>query len=225
MFMIKEIPFNERPRERFMNHPKEAISNQELIAIILRTGSKTESVLDLSKRVLVKHKTLKEISNLSVKDLMEIRGIGKSKAIELLAAFELGKRVNKERFEVKKKLHSPESIYMYMKDQLEMKTQEHLVALYLNTKGELLNKKTLFIGSLTSSLIHPREIFKYAVINSAASIILVHNHPSGDPSPSEQDKHITRLIHENSRMMDIELLDHIVIGRDKYYSFKEKSLI
>lgn len=223
--MIKEIPYEERPRERFLKHPPEAISNHELIAIILRTGSKNESVIDLSKRVLFNYKNLKELSNTSIQSLKKIRGIGNTKAIELMAAFELGKRVYLEKFVEKRKLHSPDNIFQYLKDGLEMKTQEHLIALYLNTKGELLNKKTLFIGSLNSSVVHPREIFKYAVINSAASLVICHNHPSGDPSPSKNDIEVTKIIQRNGEMMDIILLDHIIIGRDRYFSFKEKGLL
>ena len=225
MFMIKEIPVEERPRERFLKYPSNVISTHELIAIILRTGSRQESVIELSKRILYKYDNLKALSNAPIKDLMKIRGIGSSKAIELLAAFELGKRVLKESFHSQVKLHSPESIYLYLKDDLEMKTQEHFIALYLNTKGELLKKETLFIGSLNSSLVHPRELFKHAVLNSAANIIVAHNHPSGDPTPSNQDIKITKMLHKNGTMMDIELLDHIIVGKDRYYSFKEKGII
>lgn len=225
MFMIKELPIKERPRERFIKYGASSMQSFELIAIILRTGSKNESVLELAKRVTYRFESLKALSNASIADLKSIKGIGDSKAIELLASFELGKRVNKESFNAKNKLHSPENIYMYLKGELEMKTQEHFIALYLNTKGELIKKETLFIGSLNSSLIHPREIFKHAVLNSAASIIICHNHPSGDPTPSRQDTEITKLIHKNSLMMDIELLDHIIIGKDRYYSFKEKGNI
>ena len=225
MFMIKELPIKERPRERFIKYGANSIQTFELIAIILRTGSKDESVIELAKRVTYKFKTLKDLSTTSIKELKTIKGIGNTKAIELLAAFELGKRVNNETFNIQNKLHSPESIYQYLKSELEMKTQEHFLALYLNTKGELIKKETLFIGSLNSSLIHPREIFKHAVINSAAAIVICHNHPSGDPTPSKQDIEITKLIHKNSLMMDIELLDHIIIGKDRYYSFKEKGMI
>jgi len=225
MFMIKEIPVEERPRERFLKYPTKTIANHELIAIILRTGSRKESVIELSKRILYKYDSLKALSNTTVKDLMKIKGIGNSKAIELLSAFELGKRVMKESFNTQVKLHTPEAIYLYLKDDLEMKTQEHFIALYLNTKGELLKKETLFIGSLNSSLIHPRELFKHAVLNSAATIIVSHNHPSGDPTPSKADIDITKILYKNSIMMDIELLDHIIIGKDRYYSFKEKGII
>lgn len=223
--MIKEIPAEERPRERFLKHSTDTISSHELIAIILRTGSRRESVIDLSKRVLYQYKTLKDLSNAPISELIKIRGIGPSKAVELKAAFELGKRATKETIQDSIKLQSPESIYLFLKDQLEMKTQEHFIALYLNTKAELLKKEVLFVGSLNASLVHPREIFKHAVLHSAASIIIVHNHPSGDPTPSKNDIEVTKIIHQNSLMMDIELMDHIIIGRNKYFSFKEKAII
>lgn len=219
------MPINERPRERFLKYSSDVIQTHELIAIIMRTGSKNESVLDLSKRVFYQYDDLRELSNASITDLMKINGIGESKAISLKAAFELGRRAHMMNFQKKVRLISPEKIYQYLKDQLELKTQEHLIGLYLNTKGELIKKKTLFIGSLNSSVIHPREIFKYAVIHSAASIVIVHNHPSGDPTPSQNDIDVTKIVHRNSLMMDILLMDHIIIGRDRYFSFKEKGII
>lgn len=225
MFMIKEIPIKERPRERFAKYSRQAISDYELIAIILRIGSNSESVIELSKRVLYKHKTLKDLSKVSINDLTKIRGIGKAKAIQLLAAIELGKRVSRESFSALDKLHSPDNVFKYLKDELELESQEHFIALYLNTKGELVHQQTLFIGSLNVSLVHPRELFKYAVLNSAASIIIVHNHPSGDPTPSPQDIDLTKMLYKNSLMMDIEIIDHVIIGKDKYYSFKEKKII
>ena len=225
MFMIKEMPEAERPRERFMKYPVDTIQTHELIAIILRTGSKNESVLELSKKILYQYDNVKELSNASIDDLTKIRGIGQSKAIELKAAFELGVRASMDFHHQKVKLISPESIYLYLKDHLEMKMQEHFIALYLNTKAELIKKETLFIGSLNSSLVHPREIFKHAVINSAATIIICHNHPSGDPTPSQNDIEVTKIIHKNGVMMDIQLMDHIIIGRNRYFSFKEKGII
>lgn len=225
MFMIKEIPKTERPRERFVKHGPKALSNHELLAIIIRTGSKNQSVIDLSKEILYHYGSLKELSITSIEELKRIKGIGTSKAIEILTVFELASRIKEETYTSKIRLTSPESIYTYMRDALELKTQEHLVVLYMNTKGHLIKKKILFKGSLNASVIHPREIFKYAVMYSAASIILVHNHPSGDPTPSHHDIDVTKRIHENSMMMDIYLLDHIIIGRDKYYSFKESGIL
>lgn len=225
MYMIKEIPKQERPRERFIKFGSTSLSNQELIAIILRTGYKKESVLSLSRKLLNEYHSLKELSQASINELTKLKGIGISKAIELKTVFEISRRLQQETFKDNIKLSNPESIYLLLKDSLEMKTQEHLIAIYLNTKGELIKKKTLFIGSLNSSLIHPREIFKYAVTYSAASIVLVHNHPSGDPTPSSHDIDVTKIIEENAKMMDISLMDHIIIGRDKYYSFKEHKIL
>ncbi len=225
MFMIKEMPKIERPRERFLKYGANMLQTHELIAIILRTGSRQESVLELSQKVLYQYENLKALSTATTKDLTKMKGIGISKAIELQAAFELGKRSVQEVFVQNVFLKSPESVYLYLKDQLELKTQEHLVALYLNTKGELIKKEVLFVGSLNSSVIHPREIFKHAVLNSAASIVICHNHPSGDPTPSKNDIEVTKIVHENSLMMDIQLVDHIIIGRDRYFSFKEKRII
>lgn len=225
MYMIREMPQSERPRERLYKYDAHTIQTHELIAIILRTGYKDVSAVELAKRLLYESDSLKSLSNASVSEYMKIKGIGFSKAIELKAAFELGKRSVLETFDKKISLRSPERIYLFVKDQLEMKTQEHLLALYMNTKGELLKKEVLFIGSLNTSVIHPRAIFKHAVINSAAGIILCHNHPSGDPTPSRQDLDVTRMIVENGKMMDIPLLDHVVIGRDRYFSFKEKGVI
>jgi len=223
--MIREMPIQERPRERLQKYDANTIQTHELIAIILRTGNKKTSVLELAKNLLYEYDSLKALSNAPLNEYMKIKGIGFSKAIELKAAFELGKRSIQETFDRKIPLRSPESIFLYVKDQLEMKTQEYLIGLYLNTKGELLKKEVLFIGSLNTSVIHPREIFKHAVINSAASIIICHNHPSGDPTPSQHDIEVTKIIHKNGKMMDIPLMDHVIIGRDRYYSFKEKGVI
>jgi DNA repair protein RadC len=223
--MIKEMPASERPRERLLKEGAQTIQTHELIAIILQTGSKRESVLELSKKILYRFQNVKELSSAPIMEYKKVPGIGNAKAIQLKAAFELGKRAMQEVYEKNIILHNPESIYLFLKDQLELKMQEHFIVLYLNTKGELIKKEVLFIGSLNASLIHPREIFKYAVINSAAQMILVHNHPSGDPTPSQNDMDVTNIIHENSLMMDIQLLDHIIIGRNRYFSFKEKGLL
>jgi DNA repair protein RadC len=225
MYKIKEMPIQERPRERLLQYGSETIQTHELIAIIFRTGHKENSALDLSRKLLFKYGNLKELANAPIEEYIHIKGIGNSKAIELKAAFELGRRSVIETFQLKKSLRSPEAIYGYLKDRFELKKQEHLIALYLNTKGELLKEKILFIGSLNTSVIHPRDIFRYAVLNTAASIIICHNHPSGDPTPSSQDIDVTNTIYENGEMMDIPLLDHIIIGQDRYFSFKEKGLL
>jgi DNA repair protein RadC len=225
MYMIRELKREDRPRERLLQHGETVLHTHELIAIILRTGSKDESVIDVSKRLFHQYDSLKALAHAPINEYRQIRGIGVSKAIELKAAFELGRRSVQEVFDKQIALHNPEQIYHFLKDQYEMKTQEHLIALFLNTKGQLIKKEVLFIGSLNASLIHPRTIFRSAVQHSAAAMILCHNHPSGDPTPSHHDIDMTKRIVESSDMMDIPLMDHIIIGRDKYFSFKEKGVI
>jgi DNA repair protein RadC len=225
MFLIKEIPSAERPRERFLELGADQVFTYELLAILLRTGSKEESVIDLSKKLFYKAKTLKNLSLMRIDDLTKVKGIGPSKAIQILAAFELGKRMHSEDYKKRLKMHNPESIFLYLKDQLELKTQEHLIGLFLNTKGELIKKETIFVGSLNMSVVHPREIFKKAVQVSAASMVIAHNHPSGDPSPSKQDIDITKRLVKSGLMMDIEVLDHIIVGQNKYFSFKEHGML
>lgn len=225
MFLIRELKQEERPRERLLQHGADVLHTYELLAIILRTGSKEESVLEVSRRLFHEYDSLKELAHAPISDYRKIRGIGISKSIELKAAFELGKRSVQEVFEGQIALHNPEQIYHFLKDQYEMKTQEHLIALFLNTKGKLIKKEVLFIGSLNASLIHPRTIFRHAVHHSAAALILCHNHPSGDPTPSHHDIDMTKRVQQSSDMMDIPLMDHVIIGRDKYFSFKEKGII
>ena len=220
MFLIKEMPYHERPRERMVAFGKEALSNHELIAIILRTGTHECSAIELARNVYYKYDGLKALNQSSIEELTKLKGIGKAKAIQLLAALELGKRLSEEAFPKHVSFHNPETVYQFMKNDLEMLSQEMFYALYLNTKGHLIKKQLLFIGSLSSALVHPREVFKHAVSVSASSIIIVHNHPSGDPTPSQSDIKMTTVMVKNGKLMDIEVLDHIVIGKGKYYSFK-----
>ncbi len=222
MFLIKEMPFKERPRERFLRYGREALSTQELIAIILRTGTRQCSVLELSQRITCQYKTLKKLSQTNVRELTRSKGMGEAKAIQLLAALEIGRRLISESFPEQITLLSPDKVYEFMKTDLEMCTQETFHSLYLDTKGALIEKQKLFVGSLSSALVHPRELFKHAVTLSAASIVLVHNHPSGDPTPSESDRRITNVMVENGKLMDIAILDHIIIGKGEYFSFKAR---
>ncbi len=221
MYMIKEMPDNERPRERFLHQGREALSIRELIAIILRTGTKQKSVLDLAQEVACRYPSIRALDEASVRELTRIPGLGEAKAIQLLSALELGKRLMDEPFPSRERLLNPEAVYEHMRLALETKSQETFYALYLDTKGALIEKHKLFIGSLSAALVHPRELFKHAVVLSAASVILVHNHPSGDPTPSESDKRITDTMVKNGRLMDIAVLDHVIIGKGRYHSFKE----
>ncbi len=221
MFLIKEMPYKERPRERFMAYGREALATHELIAIVLRTGTKDVSVLELAKNIYYKYNSIRAINRSPVEELTKLKGMGQAKAIQLLAALELGKRLYQEDYGSTIKLTNPSDVHAFLKTDMEGLDQEMFYALYLNTKGKLIKKQLLFMGSLNSALVHPREVFKHAVRLSAASIIIVHNHPSGDPAPSKSDIEITTVMVENGKLMDIEVVDHIVIGKGNYYSFRE----
>lgn len=218
--LIKDIPKSERPRERFKKFGKENVSNEELLSIIINNGTKNQSVKELSNSVLSKVNDIKDLKNISLNVLKKINGIGEVKAIKILAAIELGKRVYSKSDMNNIKMDSPDKIYEYMKDEVKDEKQEHFYALYLDSKKNLIDKKLLFIGTLNKSIVHPREIFKYAYLLSASSIICVHNHPSGDTIPSKEDISLTKALVEIGKMQGIYVIDHIVIGNN-YYSLYE----
>lgn len=218
--LIKNIPEFERPRERFLKFGVENLSNSELISIILNSGTKSISVKELSDSIINNISDISELKNMTLNKLKEIKGIGNVKAITLLSALELGKRVYYNKNITKIKMNSADKIYNYMKDELYCKNQEYFYALYLDSKKNLIDKKLLFIGTINKSIVHPREIFKYAYLLSASSIICVHNHPSGDPIPSNEDIILTKNLKKIGDIQGIPIIDHIIIGNN-YYSFFE----
>ncbi len=221
---IKDLPKIERPREKLISRGVENLKDEELLAILLGTGLEGKNVLELSRQILKKH-SKKRILKMSYGDLVKVPGINQAKACIILAAQELVKRALEVRDESLPKISSVEDVLaqaVYMRD----KTREHLMVLYLNARKELLYKKPMFVGTLNASLIHPREIFQEALKQNASSVILVHNHPSGDNEPSEEDLEITKRIQEAGKIMGIEVLDHIIIVKGKKpFSFKENKLI
>lgn len=219
--MIKDIPLSERPRERLLKYGKESLSNEELLSIILKTGTKNYSVKELSNHILKNFKNIKEMKYITINKLTEINGIGEVKAIELLAALELGKRVYYVEQKEKVLLNSSKKIYEYFKNIFIEEYQECFYALYLDTKSKLISYKLLFKGTINSSCVHPREVFKNAFLESAYSIIVIHNHPSGDPSPSKEDIKVTETLMQIGKIMAIPVVDHIIIGNNQYYSFYE----
>lgn len=223
--MIRDVPQEERPRERVLKEGASVLSNQELIAIMLRSGTSQESVLHLAQRLLHHFQGLRMLKDASVEELMEIKGIGQAKAAEILASLELGKRISRLQLAEREAIRSPEEGAELVMDEMRFLSQEHFVCLYLNTKNEVLHRQTVFIGSLNASIVHPREVFKEAFRYSAASVICFHNHPSGDPSPSREDIEITKRLVECGKMIGIEVLDHIVIGDQKFISLKEKGYV
>lgn len=177
--MIRDFPKEERPRERFIQSGPESLSNHELIAILLRTGTKDESVLQLSNRLLTHFEGLRLLKDASLDEITSIKGIGVAKAIQVLAAVEIGRRISNLSYEDRYCIRSPEDAANYVMNEMRFLSQEHFVCLYLNTKNQVLHKQTIFIGSLNASIVHPREIYKEAFRRSAASIVCMHNHPSG----------------------------------------------
>ena len=220
MYKIKEIPINERPRERLKEVGVENLSDKELISIILKTGTKEKNVSDLALDILNKY-SLSDLKNISVNNLIKIKGIGEVKAIELIASIELGKRIFLKEKTNKIDLTSPEEIYKFTKYLFHDKKQEYFYALYFNNKQQLLKTKLLFIGTINQSITHPREVFKEAYLLSASSIICLHNHPSKDTNPSHADITFTKALIEIGKIQNIPILDHIIVGDDNYYSFYE----
>lgn len=223
--MIRDYPEDERPRERLIQDGPQSLSNHELLAIMLRTGSKDESVLQLANRLLTTFEGLRLLKDASVDEMMSIKGIGSAKAVQIMAAVELGRRIHRLQYEDRYVIRSPEDAANYVMEDMRFLTQEHFVCLYLNTKNQVLHQQTIFIGSLNASIVHPREVFKEAFRRSAASFICLHNHPSGDPSPSREDIDVTKRLNECGKLIGIELLDHLIIGDQKFISLKEKGYV
>lgn len=224
--LIKDIPLNERPRERLINKGVEYLSNEDLLAILLKTGTKENSVKVLANNILKQLDDINNLKEINLERLVKIKGIGKAKACELLAAIELGKRLNKKIDNLNQiKIYSSNSIYEYYQDKLKDKLQEYFYCVYLDTKNHIIKDKLLFIGTINESLIHPREIFKEAYLLSASGIICIHNHPSGNVNPSNNDIIMTKQLVEVGKILGIKVLDHIIIGKNNYYSFNDNNLI
>jgi len=224
--MIKSLPNSEQPREKLLNSGKENLSNAELLAIIIRTGTRNVSALDLGVKVLEKcNHQFSDLTDMSVEELCEIDGIGESKACQILASVELSKRLNNKKIERKVKITSPTDVVNTFKNELGHEKVEKFVVVYLNTKNEIINWEIISIGSLNAAIVHPREVFKMAIKKSAAAIIVIHNHPSGNTEPSNEDIEITKRLINSGKLLGIELLDHLIISKACYYSFKEHNII
>jgi len=221
---IKDIPKADRPCERLIEYGVETLSNEELLAIIFKTGTKGNSAKDLGSELLSKIENIKKLNDINFEFLKKFKGIGMSKACNLLACIELGKRINREVDTLKNvKLTSADIVYKYYKNKIGDKKQEYFYAVYLDNGKKIIGDKLLFIGTVNYSLVHPREIFKEAYLLGASAIICVHNHPGGNPLPSKQDYEITNNLIEASKILGIKFLDHIIICKNNYYSFLENN--
>lgn len=222
---IKDLNDNDKPREKLYKFGADKLSEYELIAILLGSGSRNEDVLTLSKKLWQYMSKFHRISELAIDDLMEIEGIGLSKACSIISALELSKRINIRECVDNFSVGSPKSVADIFMNILRDEMKEHFYVLLLDTKNKIISWDEISKGDLNSSIVHPREVFKYALKYSANSIICLHNHPSGDPTPSMQDIEITKRLQEVGNLVGIKLLDHIIIGYNKYISLKEKGIM
>ena len=211
------------PRERLTKEGVEALSNQELLAILLRTGTRQASVFEIAQKVLSNLSSLTDLKKMTLQELQSLSGIGRVKAIELQAMIELGHRIHKHETLEMESIISSQKLAKKMQQELGHKKQEHLVALYLNTQNQIIHQQTIFIGSATRSIAEPREILHYAIKHMATSLILVHNHPSGAVVPSRNDDQVTKLVKEACELMGIVLLDHLIVSHSSYFSYREKT--
>jgi DNA repair protein RadC len=222
---IKDWPEGERPRERLLSHGVSNLTNAQLLAIILRTGGGGKSALDLAMEILDSFKELKNIESASLNEFISIKGMGKAKFTQLKAAFELGRRLNEEPNKKGPIFSSGSDVYTYFSPRFKNLKKEVFWCAMLDAKNRIIHDCRISEGTLTNSLIHPREAFREAIKESAASVIFVHNHPSGDPSPSKEDILITERLVSAGAIIGIKVLDHVILGYDKYTSMMEKGYI
>ncbi|HKR53309.1 MAG TPA: DNA repair protein RadC [Chthoniobacterales bacterium] len=226
---IRELPEEDRPREKLLKHGADGLTNRELIAILLRTGVPGKNAVEVGGEILEKYKTLSDLSRISARELENIRGVGLAKAVQLAAAFKLADRMSKEKL-VREKIDSPELVNDFFGAEMRALQKESLRVILLDTRYRLIDTQQISLGSVNESIAHPREVFRPALLASAYAIIVVHNHPSGDPAPSSTDHSLTRRLAEAADLLQIRLLDHVIIGspadgRAPYFSFKEAGVL
>ena len=223
---IRELPQTERPREKLMNHGLSYLSNAELIAVLLRTGTKSKSALDLAAEILsIEENGILFLSDCAPEQLAQINGVGTAKACQILAGIELGRRISTKPRDKRARVESPQSIVSLFMEEMRYFKKEVFNILLLNTKGEIIGIEKIAVGDLSCTIIHPREVFLPAIKRSAAVVAFVHNHPSGDPTPSKDDIDMTRKLVEAGKIVGVAVWDHVVIGDGRYCSFKEEQLI
>lgn len=222
---IKDLPLEERPRERMQELGAEKLSNTELLAIIIRTGYHEETAVRLAERIISRAGGLRFLPDLALEELQGVKGIGPAKAVQIKAALELGRRMAATLRPPGLSLGSPREVADFLMEEMRYYRKEYFKIILLNTKNQIISVEDISVGSLNSSIVHPRELFNLPVKKSAASVILIHNHPSGDPSPSREDLEVTKRLVEAGKILGITVLDHIIVGEGKYASFKEQGLM
>lgn len=222
---VKDLPLDDRPREKLLLRGSQSLSDAELVAILLRTGKKGKSVLEISREIISSEGNLAMLATRTVDSLQKVDGIGKDKAATLAAAFELSRRIlSQPKWFSNRKITSSQDVAEIFIPILRDDIKEKFIVVCLNSANKVIKYETISVGNLNSSVVHPREIFKVAIDNSSASIILIHNHPSGNPEPSNEDIRITKKIVESGKVLDIPVFDHLIIAGETYTSFVEKRL-
>lgn len=223
---IKGLPTEERPREKLLYQGKESLSNGELLAILLRSGTREKSALELASEIIsMTEDGILYLEGCSPEELAGVKGIGTAKACQILAAIELGKRVATYPRRQKDVIGSPGDIVRLFMEKMRYYKKEHFCVLLLDTKGKLIEETEVSVGDLNSAMVHPREVFFQAIRRSAAAVVLIHNHPSGDPSPSREDIETTSRLMESAMILGINIVDHIIIGDGVYTSLKSEGLM
>jgi len=224
-FTVRDLPRQERPRERLQKFGPEALSAQELLALVIGRGIPKKSVMSIAQELLGKFGNVKAISQATIEELSQIKGIGLAKAAQIKASFELGRREDLEPETINFDIKNPESVVKAIRASIKDKAKEHFKLILLNPRNKIIGISTISIGTLNASLVHPREVFKDAIAHSAASVVLAHNHPSGDPEPSEDDLTITKRLIEAGKILGVEVIDHLIVGKNGFFSFKAKGLV
>ncbi len=224
-YLIKDMPDEEKPRERAKKYGFETLSVVDLLSILLRTGTRNKSVKELAMEISKYLDSLPNITDLRLSSLSNFKGVGEVKAITLLSAIELGKRMGYKKVFKKNIINNAKDVFDYFEIFFKYETQEKMIAIFLNSKNEILESKIIFTGTANQSLVHVRDIYKEGILVNAIKIICLHNHPSGNPNPSKEDEYTTKRLKEAGLIIGIPLVDHIIIGDNKYYSFLENDVL
>lgn len=222
-YVIKEMTEMEKPRDKLSHYGASSLSNYELLAIILRTGTKQKSVIDLSIELLNQLNSINDFHNITMEELLKVKGIGKIKAIEILAIIEFSKRINNY-CSADYYIRTSKDCYLYLKTKLAFLEQEHFIAIYLSNNNRVILSKTISIGTINKVVTNPKDVIKWGIKVSAYGVIISHNHPSGEVIPSNEDIQFTQSLQQACKLVDLLFVDHIIIGKNKYFSFKQKSI-